>query len=153
VASAQQAGKLAEKLTGPKLVKRIRRKGDKGDHHVTEAKAQNSGDAGVARAALLDLLRGRSKKARFVTELLASLRRLNVSATDLDGVLSDLETEGIVMIRDHFCADPHLANVDLRIVALVEGADGSDAAMNAIREIDEAWDKWLAEYLVNHRCG
>jgi len=25
--------------------------------------------------------------------------------------------------------------------------------MSAIREIDNAWDKWLADYLANHRCG
>ena len=32
------------------------------------------------------------------------------------------------MIRDHFCADPHLAGVDLRVVALVESVDGDDPA-------------------------
>ena len=56
------------------------------------------------------------------------------------------------MIRDHFCADPHLAGIDLRIVALVESTEGDDGHRNAIREIDEAWDKWLGEYLANHRC-
>jgi len=25
--------------------------------------------------------------------------------------------------------------------------------MSAIRLIDEVWNKWLSEYLANHRCG
>jgi hypothetical protein len=58
-----------------------------------------------------------------------------------------------VMMRDHFCADPHLASVDLRIVALVENASGTGSELSAIRTIDTAWNKWLAEYLANHRCG
>jgi hypothetical protein len=38
-------------------------------------------------------------------------------------------------------------------VALVESIDGADPQMSAIHEIDNAWDKWLADYLANHRCG
>jgi hypothetical protein len=55
------------------------------------------------------------------------------------------------MVRDHFCADPHLAGVDLRIAALVDG-QAADPETSAIRAIDAAWDRWLAEYLANHRC-
>jgi hypothetical protein len=106
-----------------------------------------------AREAIIDLMRGRNKKARFMTELYASLRRSNIEPEATDRALADLEAEGGVMIRDHFCADPHLAGVDLRVIALVEGIEGEDAQMRAIRSIDETWDKWLNEYLSNHRCG
>ena len=41
----------------------------------------------------------------------------------------------------------------LRVAALVQSDDGADAQMSAIRAIDDAWDKWLTEYLANHRCG
>jgi hypothetical protein len=71
----------------------------------------------------------------------------------MDQALSELQTQGVVMIRDNFCADPHLAGVDLRVVALVESIEGADAQLSAIREIDDAWNKWLGEYLANHRCG
>ena len=71
----------------------------------------------------------------------------------MEQALTELETAGVLMIRDHFCADPHLAGVDLRVVALVESVEGADAHMSAIREIDSAWDKWLADYLSNHRCA
>jgi len=106
-----------------------------------------------ARKAVIELLRNRAKKARFTTELAATLGRMNIEKDRMEEALTELEAEGVVMIRDHFCADPHLDGVDLRIVALVENGEGADAHMSAIHEIDSAWDKWLAEYLANHRCG
>ena len=106
-----------------------------------------------ARKAVMDLLRSRGKKARFTTEVFASLERKSLIREEIERVLTELETEGIVMIRDNFCADPHLAGVDLRVVALVESVEGADPQLSAIREIDDAWNKWLGEYLANHRCG
>ena len=106
-----------------------------------------------ARRSVIDLLRSRNKKARFMTELYASLRRSNIEPEATDRALADLEAEGGVMIRDQFCADPHLTGVDLRVIALVESIEGEDAQMRAIRSIDETWNKWLNEYLANHRCG
>jgi hypothetical protein len=106
-----------------------------------------------ARQAVIDALRSRAKKARFTTELAAALQRARVGKEEMEQALAELQTEGVVMIRDNFCADPHLAGVDLRVVALVESVDGVDAQLSAIRVIDEAWDKWLGEYLANHRCG
>jgi hypothetical protein len=35
----------------------------------------------------------------------------------------------------------------------VEADPGEDPQLGAIRRIDEAWNKWLSEYLANHRCG
>jgi hypothetical protein len=43
--------------------------------------------------------------------------------------------------------------VDLRVVTIVEADPGEDPQLGAIRRIDEAWNKWLSEYLANHRCG
>ena len=118
------------------------------------ARAENkSAEAKGAREQIVELLRGHNKKARFMTEVYTALKRFNIAAADVDGALADLEGEGALMIRDNFCADPHLAGADLRVVALVESRDGGDAQMSAIRVIDEAWNKWLSEYLANHRCG
>lgn len=105
------------------------------------------------RRALTDLLGGHNKKARFMTEVYAALTRYEIDKADVDLALAELEAKGEVMIRNHFCADPHLADVDLRVVALVESIDGTDPQVSAIRIIDEAWNKWLSEYLANHRCG
>ena len=106
-----------------------------------------------ARKAVIDALRNRAKKARFTTELAVAMHRAGVGKEEMELALAELQAEGVVMIRDNFCADPHLAGVDLRVVALVESVDGADAQLSAIREIDSAWDKWLSEYLANHRCG
>ena len=106
-----------------------------------------------ARKMIIDLLRRRSKKARFSTELAAALGRVHIGKEQMEQALAELEAAGVVMIRDNFCADPHLASVDLRVVALVESHRGDDAQLSAIREIDLAWNKWLGEYLANHRCG
>jgi hypothetical protein len=111
----------------------------------------NVGLAG-AKKGVIDALRNRAKKARFTTELAATLARADIGKEQMEWALAELETEGVVMIRDHFCADPHLDGVDLRIVALVEDGEGADAHMSAIHEIDDAWNKWLGEYLANHRC-
>jgi hypothetical protein len=105
------------------------------------------------RATIVDLLRSRNRKARFMTELYASLGRCKINTEEADRALTELEAEGEVMIRDHFCADPHLTGVDLRVVALVEHNEAQDPQVSAIRQIDEAWNKWLSEYLANHRCG
>jgi len=111
-----------------------------------------SGDDARLRQAILRTLASRDGKARFITELAAALTRSGCNAELLERTLADLTAEGVIMVRDHFCADPHLAGVDLRIVALVARDAGADAPTAAIRAIDAAWDKWLAEYLANHRC-
>jgi len=110
-------------------------------------------DSVNAKKAVIEVLGSRGKKARFATEVLAGLRRYKVGKTEMDQVLGDLEAEGVVVLRDHFCADPHLAEVDLRVVALLEPALGDQAQVAALHEIDLAWNKWLGEYLANHRCG
>lgn len=102
---------------------------------------------------VLKMLRSRNAKARFVTELYASLAKTGIAEAEAQHALAQLEHDGAVMVRDHFCADPHLAGVDLRVVTVVEAEHNDDPQLGAIRRIDEAWNKWLNEYLANHRCG
>ena len=106
-----------------------------------------------AKQSVIEVLGGRGKKALFATELLAGLRRFNVEKAEMDQALAELEAQGAVVVRDNFCADPHLAEVDLRVIALLEPARGDDSHVAALHEIDLAWNKWLGEYLANHRCG
>ena len=116
-------------------------------------KEQSNVSGSSAKKAVVEVLRGRTKKARFMTEVVASLRRFNVGEDEMEQALAELQAEGAVIVRDNFCADPHLAGVDLRVVALVDSANGADAQLAALHEIDLAWSKWLGEYLANHRCG
>jgi len=110
-------------------------------------------DLASVKKAVIEVLRQRPKKARFLTEVTALLRRFNIDKDELERTLSELQAEGVVIVRDNFCADPHLANVDLRVAALVDESNGTDAQVAALKEIDLAWNKWLGDYLTNHRCG
>ena len=123
-------------------------------HAFTMTRAETKiADAKAARERLAELLRGQNKKGRFMTEVYAALERFQISAAETDCALAEMEAEGVIMVRENFCADPHLAGADLRVVALVESRAGEDPQMSAIRAIDETWNKWLSEYLANHRCG
>jgi len=106
-----------------------------------------------ARQTIIELLRSRNQKARFMSEVYAALGRAHIERDVVDVALQQLEADGAVMIRDNFCADPHLVGVDLRVAALIESRGDSDPQLSTIRVIDEAWNKWLSEYLANHRCG
>ena len=90
-------------------------------------------DLASAKNAIVEVLNGRGKKARFATEVLAGLRRFNIGKAEMDQALGELEAEGAVVLRDHFCADPHLAEVDLRVVALIEPALGDQAHVAALQ--------------------
>ena len=106
------------------------------------------------RKAMLACFRQRERRALFVTELATVLRKAyGVSASDVERALAALEADWSVVIRDHYCADPHVAGADLRIVALVEPGAGDDGQMQAIRGVEATWHEWLAEYMANHRCS
>ena len=121
---------------------------------MSEARADvNQRDSDI-RQTVLACLRQQEGRALFVTELTTALRRAHgVSASDIERALAALEANWSVVIRDHYCADPHVVGTDLRIVALVEPGAGDDGQMQAIREVEATWHEWLAEYMANHRCG
>jgi hypothetical protein len=120
---------------------------------MTAIRIRNSVDSPEATKAILDWLRSQPRKACFITEMRASLDSVNINAEQIERTLSDLEAQGAVIIRDHYCADPHLDGIDLRIVGLIDDVEAEEPQLSAIREIDKAWDQWLTSYLANHRCG
>jgi hypothetical protein len=72
------------------------------------------------RKTVLACLSQRERRALFVTELSTALRKAHgASASDVERALAALEADWSVVIRDHYCADPHVVGTDLRIVALV----------------------------------
>jgi len=109
-------------------------------------------------SAIVEILERAPRRARFVTELAQQLQRANLGAASLESELGKLEASGRVLVREQFCADPHLEDTDLRIVALVWTAPGGatpvdDPQARAVGDIEAVWDRWLADYLSNHRCG
>jgi hypothetical protein len=106
------------------------------------------------RKTVLACLSQRERRALFVTELSTALRKAHgASASDVERALAALEADWSVVIRDHYCADPHVVGTDLRIVALVEPRVGDEGQMRAIHEVEATWHEWLAEYMANHRCS
>lgn len=92
-----------------------------------------------------------SRRARFVAEL---ARMVHVDPTELEAALREMEANGTVLVREQYCADPHLEGTDLRIAASVRKvSDGVDPVAHAIADIDAVWQHWLGEYLANHRCS
>jgi hypothetical protein len=92
-------------------------------------------------ARVVEVLRRRRPHARFVPEV---AQLVAADASGLEDALFELETRGRVLVREQYCADPHLDGVDLRIVALVDGGE--------VAAIEATWERWLGEYLANHRC-
>lgn len=105
------------------------------------------------KTALINELGKRGRKAQFVSEVLFFIGRKGIAATDLNRVMRELEDQGVILVRDHFCADPHLADADLRVVGLVEQSTDFDGTSQAVQNIEAVWQDWLASYLANHRCG
>lgn len=105
------------------------------------------------KEAVVQLLDRRPQKARFVPEIAAELRRSNLTAAEIEHALSELDGEGTVIVRENFCADPHLEGADLRIVALVDlQSVQGDPQAKALAAIDAVWQRWVGDYLANHRC-
>src|SRR5689334_14740376 len=78
-----------------------------------------SSDMADVRDEVLSVL---SRRARFVPEL---ARLVHAEEPELERALRELETDGAVLLREQYCADPHMVGTDLRIAARVpEPADG-----------------------------
>lgn len=101
--------------------------------------------------AIVQLLARQREQARFAVELQAALERSGVSAASIERALEELEAQGRVLVRAYHCADPHLADADLRVVGLVRPeAEHPQAA--AVAGTEAVWQRWLGDYLANHRC-
>jgi hypothetical protein len=98
---------------------------------------------------IIATLRGRGP-AMFVSDLstLVSQRR-----DQIETVLAQLESQGAVLVRDHYCPDPHLEGEDLRVVGLIDAPDGVDGVARCVETLEETWSAWLASYLAEHRCS
>jgi len=100
-------------------------------------------------ASLLEVLGRTRNHARFVPEL---ARLVAASQSELEQALDELESEGRVLVREQYCPDPHLQGVDLRIVALVDSSAAIDGVAAANDSIESTWQRWVGDYLANHRC-
>jgi hypothetical protein len=104
------------------------------------------------RQDLLSILGARRGRASFVQEIRAALGRPLTNDADFERALQELETSGSIIVRQHFCGDPHLDGADLRVAALLERDSPEDTQASAIAAIETAWQRWIGDYLASHRC-
>jgi hypothetical protein len=106
------------------------------------------------RTAIHEELARNPGRARFVVEIEAALAKRGIDAAEVEATLAGMERDGTLLIRANACADPHLAEADLRLAALIEHSpcDCEDSTGAAVIAIEKTWQRWLAEYLANHRC-
>jgi hypothetical protein len=110
-------------------------------------------DAEIRRS-VVELLGRKPRHAVFVSELSMALqRRHGAQKQDIERAVSDLESQWAVMVRDNYCADPHVDGADLRVIGLVERDRGDEGQLEAIRQVEATWQEWLTEYMANHRCS
>jgi hypothetical protein len=106
------------------------------------------------RTAIREELARRHGQARFVVEIAGTLRGLDADPDEIEAALEQLERDGTILVRVNACADPHLEGSDLRLAALIESSpcDCEDSTGAAVIAIEKTWERWLTEYLANHRC-
>src|SRR5438067_11516509 len=102
---------------------------------------QGTNQMSDTKKAISELIESRAKKACFIFEVRALLQGPRVRADEIELALRDVETEGVVIMRDHFCADPELEGIDLWMVVLVDRAGCANPELSEIHELDEAWDQ------------
>ena len=73
----------------------------------------------------MDFLRRSPRRAELVSRLAGALRRNDARPEAVEQGLSELEREGAVLVREHYCADPHLEGADLRVAAVVDAERGA----------------------------
>ncbi len=106
------------------------------------------------RTAIREELARNPGRARFVIEIEVSLAQQGIAQSDVEVTLAEMERDGTLLVRANACADPHLAEADLRLAALIEHSpcDCEDSTGAAVIAIEKTWQRWLADYLANHRC-
>ncbi|HEX6511212.1 MAG TPA: hypothetical protein VF157_02860 [Chloroflexota bacterium] len=78
------------------------------------------------------------------------MRRRNIHPEQVEQALTELQSEPAILVREQYCADPHLTDADLRVAAIVEGEP--DPIASAAERIEALWQRWLSDYLSNHTC-
>ena len=102
----------------------------------------------------MDFLRRSPRRAELVSRLAGRLRRQSATQDAIEQALTDLERDHAILVREHYCADPHLEGADLRVAAAigVGNEPSEDPVAQAAAQLDAVWQQWLSEYLGSHSC-
>src|ERR1700724_2756261 len=97
------------------------------------------------KTTIRDELAQRPGRARFVGEIVESLKAIDADPGEIEIALNELERNGTIVVRTNTCADPHLEGADLRLAALIEVSpcDCEDSMGAAVIAIEKTWERWL----------
>jgi hypothetical protein len=98
----------------------------------------------TAEEAIVDVFERRAVSALFVTEVQYGIAPQREPA-EFAAALAELTKRGDIVVVTKPAPDVHLADADLRIVAL--------AQPNAEAAIEAAWQCWLRDFFASHRCS
>lgn len=101
--------------------------------------------------AALDVLAAAPRRAMFATELATRLAEAGCGPADTAEALAAADSAGRLVVVPHELGDPHLAGIDLRVVALAVDRR-TDSRQDARHRADAYWAEFLREFLATHRC-
>jgi hypothetical protein len=99
------------------------------------------------------ILAQKSRGPRFVVELTSSVRNAtHLEVAEIEAVMQTMVVEGAVIVRPKTHADPHLAGLDLRIVAPIIASEEDNGLEAAEAAVESLWGHWTAQWAAKHVC-
>jgi hypothetical protein len=106
----------------------------------------------AARAVIVEFLRGRGEGACFLTEVAAGVREHAIPLEEVEAHLRELHAEGRVWLEEFVAPDPHLPPRIL-IASGIDPSLPAEPAREAARSrVHRAFEAWVREFMMTHRC-
>lgn len=99
---------------------------------------------------ILEVLAARPRRACFLSELRRAVGT-DMPEGELEDAVARLTSASRLVVQHNFCADPHFADEDLRVVALTATGSPEDVEA-ALRSCERIWSRWMTSFLASHRC-
>lgn len=111
--------------------------------------SERAGRSAASPAAILEFLRSRGEQACFLGEVVAAL---GDRETEVEAHLRELHRTGQVWVEEFVPPDPHLPPRIL-VASVIDPSLPAQAAQDAARSrTHRAFEGWVREFLMTHRC-
>jgi hypothetical protein len=106
----------------------------------------------ASRAAILEFLRSRAGHACFSTEVAAGAGDRRLRLEEVEAHLRELHAEGRVWLEEFVPPDPHLPPRILIASGIDPSLPVTPAREAARARVQGAFEAWLREFMLTHRC-
>jgi hypothetical protein len=118
--------------------------------HFLQIRAMSQPATG--RAVILEFLETHANQACFSSEVWTGVRDRGVAAREVEAHLRQLHDERQVWLEEFTSPDPHLPSRIL-VASAIDRTLALEQAQEAARSrVHRAFDSWLREFLMTHRC-